>query len=66
MTTAASQFLTAFDALPLAQQHEVAIEILRRTATNEDIPEAALEQVAGELFDTYDAEEAANGESSAR
>jgi hypothetical protein len=51
--------LAAFDALPPDEQHRVAAEILRRTATADDLPEAARTELAAELFRGYDAEEAA-------
>jgi hypothetical protein len=64
MTTAAQDLLKVFDALPAADQHEVAVAILRRTSPAEDIPDAALHKLADELFRSYDAEEAANGDPS--
>jgi hypothetical protein len=66
MTEAARNLLEAFDALPPADRHEVAAEILRRTSALEEIPEAAFDQVADELFRSYDAEEAARADPSAR
>ena len=59
MTTSAQKLLAAFDALPPAEQRQVAAEILRRTAVAEDLPEAAFDELAAELFRGYDAEEAA-------
>jgi hypothetical protein len=59
MTAAARDVLAAFDALPPDEQHRVAAEILRRTATADDLPEAARTELAAELFRSYDAEEAA-------
>jgi hypothetical protein len=59
MTVNARDLLAAFDALSPAEQHQVAAEILRRTAGAGDIPEAALDELAAELFRGYDAEEAA-------
>src|SRR5271168_845248 len=58
MTTTAHHLLKVFDALPAAEQHEVAVAIFRRTATTEDLSEAALHELADELFCRYDAEEA--------
>ncbi len=58
MTEAAHGVLTAFDKLSPAEQQRVAIEILRRSAASEDLPEAALHELAVELFRGYDAEEA--------
>jgi hypothetical protein len=59
MTTNARELLAAFDALSPAEQHEVAIEILRRASppAGEDLPEAALVELADELFRALDAEE---------
>jgi hypothetical protein len=59
MTQAARDVLAAFDALPPAEQHQVAAEILRRSAAAGDLPEAALHELADELFRGYDAEESA-------
>jgi hypothetical protein len=59
MTTTARDVLTAFDALPPREQQQVAAEILRRSAGPGDLPEAALDELAAELFRGYDAEEAA-------
>jgi hypothetical protein len=59
MTEAARELLTAFDALSPEEQHQVATEVLRRTAGSGDLPDAALHQLADELFRGYDAEEAA-------
>ena len=66
MTKAAHDLLTAFDALSPSEQHDVAVAILRRIAATEDIPEAALHELADELFRAYDAEEAAHADPSPR
>lgn len=58
MTTAARDILKAFDALPPAEQHEVATEILRRSMPEEELSETALDELADELFRRYDAEAA--------
>jgi hypothetical protein len=60
MTAAVRKLLDSFDALPDADKHQVAVEILRRfTGTEEgDLPESALVEAADELFRTLDAEEA--------
>jgi hypothetical protein len=60
MTTAARQLLDSFDALPEADKHQVAVEILRRFSgtTEGDLPESALVEAADELFRALDAEEA--------
>lgn len=59
MSTAARDLLSAFDALTPQEQQEVAAEILRRTAPAGDLPDAAFDELAAELFRGYDAEEAA-------
>lgn len=66
MSTDAQNLIQAFDALPASAQHEVAVAILRRTATMDDIPEAALTELADELFRSYDAEESAHANAAAR
>jgi hypothetical protein len=59
MTETVRDLLRAFDALSPAEQHEMAAEILRRSAPDGDLSEAALTELAAELFRGYDAEEAA-------
>jgi hypothetical protein len=59
MTASARDLLAAFDALSPAEQQQVAAEILRRSVATDDLPEAALHELAAELFRGYDAEEAA-------
>jgi hypothetical protein len=56
MSDAAHTLLKAFEALSPAEQHEVAVEILRRTPAVAD--EEMLLQAADDLFQLYDAEEA--------
>ena len=60
MNPAVQQLLDAFDALPAADKHRAAVEILRRTSSpaEGDLPEAALVEAADELFRALDAEEA--------
>src|SRR5260370_27885348 len=62
MTEPVRDLLRAFDALPPAEQDQVAAEILRRWAPAADLPEAVLDELAAELFRGYDAEEAARAE----
>jgi hypothetical protein len=60
MTAAVHNLLSSYDALPPAERHEAAVEILRRaglTATG-DVQEATLNELADELFRALDAEEA--------
>jgi hypothetical protein len=62
MTSPVQQLLESFDALPEAEKHRAAAEILRRVvpAAEGDIPEAGLVEAADELFRALDAEEAAH------
>jgi hypothetical protein len=62
MSTAVQQLLESFDALPEADRHRAAIEILRRAlpAVEGDLPDSALVAAADELFRALDAEEAAD------
>ena len=62
MSTTARELLAAFDSLPCLEQQQVAAEILRRTAGVGELPVAALEELAAELFRSYDAEEAASAD----
>jgi hypothetical protein len=62
MSTSARNLLAAFDALPPAEQQQVVVEILRRTAPADDLPESAFDELAAELFRGYDAEEAARAD----
>lgn len=55
--------LRAFDALPAAEQNQVAAEILRRCTSEMGLSDAALDELTAELFRSYDAEEAARGAS---
>ena len=65
MTASVQDLLAAFDALPPAEQHQVAVEILRRWVGSGEMPEAAYDELAAELFRAYDAEEAADANPSA-
>jgi hypothetical protein len=60
VNTAVQQLLESFDALPEADRHRAAVEILRRASgtIEGDVPEAALVEAADELFRALDAEEA--------
>jgi hypothetical protein len=59
VTETVRDLLRAFDALPPSEQRQVAVEILRRCAPDEGIPNAALDELAAELFRAYDDEESA-------
>ena len=60
MNTPVQQLLAAFDALPVADQHQAAVEIFRRVpaAAEGDVPESVLVEAADELFRALDVEEA--------
>jgi hypothetical protein len=62
MTTTVKQLIASFEALPAAEKHQAAVEILRRfTGTVEgDLPDDALAGAADELFRMLDEEEAAH------
>ena len=66
MIATARELLAAFDALPLPERQQAAAEIMRRAISSDDLPEAALHQLADELFRSYDAEEAAHADPSPR
>ena len=61
MTATALELLTAFDALPDAVGEAVLVELLRRhPAGGGDLPAEAFEELADELFRSYDLAEAAD------
>jgi hypothetical protein len=64
MTTAVRQLLHAFERLPEADQHQAAIEILRRVSAlvEGDLPESTLVEAAEERFRALDAEEAGHAQ----
>ena len=57
MTESVRDLLRAFDTLPPTEQKQMATEILRRCPLDEGLPDAALDELATELFRSYDAEE---------
>jgi hypothetical protein len=57
MTQTVCDLLKVFDALPPAEQHLAATEILRRWMPDRDLPDKALDELAADLFRNYDAEE---------
>jgi hypothetical protein len=63
MTFAANNVLAAFDALDPKEQQQVAVEILRRSAPADDLSDGAFDELAAEVFRSYDAEEASSAES---
>ena len=62
MITAVQQLLQAFDALPEADEHKAAPEILRRTAQIApiELPDETLVEAAEQLFRELDKHEAAD------
>jgi hypothetical protein len=58
MPATVREVLAAFDTLSPPEQRQVAAEILRRSAVQGDLPEAALHELAAELFRGYDARDA--------
>jgi hypothetical protein len=60
MSESVRDLLASFDALPAAERHQAAVEILRRSTAlgPAEIPEAAFSEVAEELFLALDAAEA--------
>jgi len=58
MSETVHELLRVFDRLSPTEQHEVAAEILRRCTPDENLPDAALDELAAERFRAYDAEEA--------
>lgn len=60
MSAAAQELLAAFDSLPTPDQDAVVGQLLLlRPAGSGDVPAAGYEDLADELFLTYDATEAA-------
>ena len=61
MSQTARQLLTAIEALPDAERETVVAELLTRHPVGAgDLPEAARVELAGELYRSTDAEEAAD------
>jgi hypothetical protein len=61
MTTTALDLLDRFESLPLGDRREVAAEILRRSTASGDLLTEACDELASDLFQSYDAEEASGG-----
>ncbi|MDZ4849649.1 MAG: hypothetical protein SGI77_10160 [Pirellulaceae bacterium] len=67
MSDAAHNLINAFSALPLKERHAVLIELARISEeVAGDISDGELAFAGEQVFAMYDAEEAENGESSAR
>jgi len=57
LTATARDLLAAFESLAPTEKQEVAVEILRRCAGVHGLADEAFEELAAELFRSYDAEE---------
>ena len=68
MSEAASQLLTQFESLPVDEQHELLIAMLRRGGELPDtiVSDDQLVGIADELFQTLDAEESDGDETDSR
>jgi len=68
MIATPDDILRAFSALSIDEQRQVAEWILRQATchsaaiSTEDVPSSALDEIAIELFQAYDAEESAHAE----
>jgi hypothetical protein len=63
MTEKVRDLLRTFESLSPAEQHQTATEILRHCALDDSLPDGALDELAAELFRSYDAEEDARAAS---
>lgn len=63
MTSPVRDLLAAFDSLGASEKQQVAAEILRRSAGVGELPDEVFDDLAAELFQEYDAEEAAGANS---
>jgi hypothetical protein len=63
MTIAAHQVIAAFNALPPEEQQQVAVEILRRSTDTGELGDEAFNELASEVFRSYDAEESGGAKS---
>ena len=55
--------LNAFEALDPAEQHRVAVEILRSSVGTDELTSETFDELAAEVFQGYDAEESSGAES---
>ncbi len=63
MTQSVRDLLRTFSTLSPVEQHQMATEILRQSVADGSLPDAALDELAAELFRSYDAEEDARAAS---
>ncbi len=66
MTTAVQALFESFDALSEGERHVVAVELLRRVGSTDELPDEALVAAADEVFRELDAREAADARAEAR
>ena len=68
MTETAAQLIAAFDSLPAKEQHELLIEMLRRSGELPDtiVSDDQLVGIADGLFRTLDAEESNGNDADSR
>jgi hypothetical protein len=62
MTQTARDLLAAFEALDPPDKREVAVEILRRSAGVEELPDEGFDELAADIFRNYDVEEKAGAD----
>jgi hypothetical protein len=62
MSADAHDILAAFDALGPSDKQQVAVEILRRSAGIDQLTDQSFDEMAAELFRSYDAEESASAD----
>lgn len=60
MTKTARDVIAAFEALSPADQLAVAVEIARRVAAVNELPDEAFDILADQIFQAYDSEEASH------
>jgi len=63
MSSDAQNLLSAFAALPQAEQHLVAAEILRRSISANELTDQTFDSLAAEVFQVYEAEESRGAQS---
>jgi hypothetical protein len=63
MTETVRDLLRTFSTLSPVEQHQKATDILRQGVPDDSLPDAALDELAAELFRGYDAEEDARAAS---
>jgi hypothetical protein len=62
MSVDALSVLAAFEALDPKEQQQVAVEILRRSSTTDELNDDAFDGLAAEVFRSYEAEESSGAE----